>query len=317
MRANYPKGVGGAQNMSGMLKQAQKMQEDMAALQAELETREYEAVAGGGMVTVKINGKREILNIEIKPEIVDPEDIETLSDVITAAVNEAIKKVDTASENEMAKITGQFVYARNVLSAGVHKMEYLAPLEKLIEQFRKLPGIGRKSAARMTFAVLDLSDEEVKAFSDAILEAKRQVRRCRICHNFSVEEICPICADSTRDRTIICVVEDAKAVLAFEKVRGFRGVYHVLGGVISPINGITPDKLAINDLIVRAKDASEVIVATNPTVEGETTAMYISKLIKPLGVRVSRLAYGIPVGGDIEYADEVTLDRAIEGRKEF
>ena len=196
-------------------------------------------------------------------------------------------------------------------------MEYLAPLEKLIEQFRKLPGIGRKSAARMTFAVLDLSDEEVKAFSDAILEAKRQVRRCRICHNFSVEEICPICADSTRDRTIICVVEDAKAVLAFEKVRGFRGVYHVLGGVISPINGITPDKLAINDLIVRAKDASEVIVATNPTVEGETTAMYISKLIKPLGVRVSRLAYGIPVGGDIEYADEVTLDRAIDGRKEF
>ena len=196
-------------------------------------------------------------------------------------------------------------------------MEYLAPLEKLIEQFRKLPGIGRKSAVRMTFAVLDLPDESAKAFSNAILEAKKQIRHCRICHNFSVEDVCPICADTTRDRTLICVVEDAKAVLAFEKVRGFHGVYHVLGGVISPINGVTPDKLAIGDLIARAKDASEVIVATNPTVEGETTAMYISKLIKPYGVRVSRLAYGIPVGGDIEYADEVTLDRAIEGRQEF
>lgn len=196
--------------------------------------------------------------------------------------------------------------------------EYLPPLEKLIEQFRKLPGIGRKSAARMAFSVLDLSDEAANGFAEAILDAKRQICRCSICHNLSVEEICPVCADITRDHALICVVEDAKAILAFEKVRGFRGVYHVLGGVISPLNGITPDKLHIADLIKRAKaEATEVIIATNPTVEGETTATYISKLLRNTDVKVTRLAYGIPVGGDIEYADEVTLDRAIEGRQTF
>ena len=196
--------------------------------------------------------------------------------------------------------------------------EYLPPLEKLIEQFRKLPGVGRKSAVRMAFSVLDLSDEAAENFSSAITDAKKQIRHCEICHNLSVDEVCPICADDTRDHTLICVVEDAKAILAFEKVRGFRGVYHVLGGVISPINGITPDKLAISDLIKRVRDGvKEVIIATNPTVEGETTATYISSLLKNTGVTVSRLAYGIPVGGDIEYADEVTLNRAIEGRRAF
>lgn len=196
--------------------------------------------------------------------------------------------------------------------------EYLPPLEKLIEQFRKLPGVGRKSAVRMAFSVLDLSDEAAENFSSAITDAKKQIRHCQICHNLSVDEVCLICADDTRDHSLICVVEDAKAILAFEKVRGFRGVYHVLGGVISPINGITPDKLAITDLIKRVRDGvKEVIIATNPTVEGETTATYISSLLKNTGVTVSRLAYGIPVGGDIEYADEVTLNRAIEGRRAF
>lgn len=197
--------------------------------------------------------------------------------------------------------------------------EYLPPLEKLIEQFRKLPGVGRKSAVRMAFAILELSDEATQGFSDAILDAKKQIRHCEVCHNLSVDAVCPICADATRDHSLICVVEDAKAILSFEKVRGFRGVYHVLGGVISPINGITPDKLAISDLLQRCKndDVQEVIVATNPTVEGETTAAYISSLLKSTGVTVSRLAYGIPVGGDIEYADEVTLNRAIEGRRTF
>ncbi|MBR5314506.1 MAG: recombination protein RecR [Clostridia bacterium] len=196
--------------------------------------------------------------------------------------------------------------------------EYLPPLEKLIEQFRKLPGVGRKSAARMAFAVLDMSSESVERFSEALMDAKTQVHKCSVCNNLSVDDICPICEDSTRDRSLICVVEDAKAVLAIEKARKFRGVYHVLGGVISPLNGVTPDKLAIRDLIKRAEDGvKEVIIATNPTVEGETTATYISSLLKNMGVTVSRLAYGIPVGGDIEYADEVTLTRAIEGRRIF
>lgn len=196
--------------------------------------------------------------------------------------------------------------------------EYLPPLEKLIEQFRKLPGVGRKSAARMAFAVLDMSPEAVERFSEALIDAKNQICECAVCHNLSVDEICPICEDTTRDHSVICVVEDAKAVLAIEKARKFRGVYHVLGGVISPLNGITPDKLTISDLVKRARDGvSEVIVATNPTVEGETTATYISSILKNQGVTVSRLAYGIPVGGDIEYADEVTLTRAIEGRRTF
>ena len=196
--------------------------------------------------------------------------------------------------------------------------EYLAPLETLIEQFRKLPGVGRKSAVRMAFAVLDLPDEAVEGFSAALLGAKQKIRHCAVCHNFSVDEICPICADETRDRSLICVVEDAKAVLAFEKVRGFRGTYHVLGGVISPINGVTPDKLHIADLALRAKEGvKEVIIATNPDTEGEATAMYLSRLLKPFGVSVTRLAYGIPVGGHLEFIDEVTLMRALEGRKEI
>ena len=196
--------------------------------------------------------------------------------------------------------------------------EYLPPVEKLIEQFRKLPGVGRKSAARMAFAVLDMPREAVDVFSSALVDAKEQIHKCFVCNNLSVDEKCPICEDITRDRSIICVVEDAKAVLAIEKARKFRGVYHVLGGVISPLNGVTPDKLAIHSLIGRAKDGvKEVIIATNPTVEGETTATYISSLLKNLGVTVSRLAYGIPVGGDIEYADEVTLTRALEGRNIF
>lgn len=197
--------------------------------------------------------------------------------------------------------------------------EYLQPLEKLIEQFRKLPGVGRKSAVRMAFSVIELSDDAVEGFANTIVNAKKQIRYCDVCHNLSVSEICPICSDVTRNHSLICVVEDAKAIMAFEKIRGFKGVYHVLGGVISPINGITPDKLNISDLIARVDndEVSEVIIATNPTVEGETTATYLSKVLKPTGVTVSRLAYGIPVGGDIEYADEVTLNRAIEGRRTF
>ena len=197
--------------------------------------------------------------------------------------------------------------------------EYLQPLEKLIEQFRKLPGVGRKSAVRMAFSVIELSDEVVEGFASTIVNAKKQIRYCDICHNLSVTETCPICSDTTRNHSLICVVEDAKAIMAFEKIRGFKGVYHVLGGVISPINGVTPDKLNISDLVTRVSEdtVSEVIIATNPTVEGETTATYLSKVLKPTGVTVSRLAYGIPVGGDIEYADEVTLNRAIEGRRTF
>ena len=198
-------------------------------------------------------------------------------------------------------------------------VEHIESLQHLAEQFGRLQGIGRKTAMRMAFSVLRLAPEEAEEFANAILEAKQSIHECPICGNLTDKEICSVCDDDTRDKRLICVVEDVKAVMSIEKVREFRGVYHVLGGVISPINGITPDKIRFAELIARVgeEDVREVIVATNPTVEGEATAMYLSRLIKPLGVKVTRLAYGVPVGADLEYADEVTLFRALEGRRDF
>ncbi len=195
----------------------------------------------------------------------------------------------------------------------------VAALEKLIEQFQRIPSIGRKTAQRMAFHVLDLTTEQAKEFADAIIDAHTKIHHCSLCHNLTENELCPICASSNRDHSTVCVVEEPRDVLAFEKMREFQGVYHVLHGVISPMNGIGPEQLTIKSLIERATsgEISEIIMATNPTIEGDTTAMYISKLIKPFGVKVTRLAYGIPVGADIEYADDVTLMRALSGRSEL
>ena len=195
--------------------------------------------------------------------------------------------------------------------------DYVLPLQRLIEQFRRLPGIGGKTAVRLAFAVLDASNEDAEAFAEAICSAKRDIRTCKKCCNIATDEICPICADEERDPSVLCVVENPKDVMAFEKVREFRGRYHVLGGVLSPMNGIGPDQLRVRELLARLneEEVREVVVATNPTVEGETTAMYLARLLRPLGIAVSRLAYGIPVGGDVEYTDEVTLHRALEGRQ--
>lgn len=198
-------------------------------------------------------------------------------------------------------------------------MEYILPFQRLVEKFASLRGVGRKTAVRYAFAVLDMSEEEAKDFSDAILSAKRDIHECSVCGNLTDEPICAVCSDEKRDRGIICVVEDARAVIAFEKTREYMGLYHVLGGVISPAKGITPDKIKINELLDRISNGGvrEVIIATNPNVDGETTALYISKLVSSKGVKVTRLAYGVPVGADIEYADEVTLTRAISGRREI
>ena len=198
-------------------------------------------------------------------------------------------------------------------------IDYILPLQKLIEQFGKLPGVGRKTATRLALSVLDLTDDSAEEFARAILSAKREIKKCRICGNISVGEQCEICSDDERDHSLVCVVEDAKAVMAFEKVREYNGVYHVLDGVLSPINGIGPEDINLYSLLKRIQesDIAELIIATNPTVEGEATAMYISRLVSDLGVKASRLAYGVPVGGDLEYADEVTLHRALEGRREI
>ncbi len=195
--------------------------------------------------------------------------------------------------------------------------EYIEQIERLADCFRRLNGIGRKTALRMAFSVLEMDDGDVQTFSDALLAVKNELGFCPVCKNVSAAgSLCPVCEDGERDRSTICVVEDFKAVTAIERTHGYRGLYHVLHGAISPMSGVGPDELTIKDLLPRLKDGevNEVILATNPTVEGETTAMYLSRLISPLGIRVTRIANGVPVGGDIEYADEITMRRALEGR---
>lgn len=192
----------------------------------------------------------------------------------------------------------------------------LAPLQNLIDQFERMQGIGHKTAQRMAFYVLGLSDTEANEFAKAITDAHTKIKQCSVCCDLADDELCPICKSNNRDKSIICVVEDPRDVVAIERTHEYNGTYHVLHGAISPMDNIGPDQIRIKELVARLSDdtVDEVIMATNPTVEGEATAMYISRLLKPMGITVSRLAYGVPVGADLEYADEVTLSRALEGR---
>jgi len=194
--------------------------------------------------------------------------------------------------------------------------ELLKPLERLVEQFQRLPGIGRKTATRLAYSIIDMDSHDVEEFSDALLDVCRNIVQCPRCFNLSSGGLCDICNDVSRDQSVICVVEDYRTVMAFERVREYRGLYHVLHGAISPTADVGPDELRIYELLQRLKTepVEEIIIATNPTIEGETTAMYLTRLIKPLGIKVTRPATGIPVGGDLEYADEATLFRAIENR---
>ncbi len=201
-------------------------------------------------------------------------------------------------------------------------MSYYSPsIEKLIEAFEKLPSIGHKTATRLAFHMLNASNEETEEFINAITNAKKNLKYCSICYNISDTDPCLICSNPKRDMTQICVVEDVKDIIAMERMHEFKGVYHVLHGSISPMNGIGPDDIKIKELLDRLKNeevnVKELILATNPRVEGEATAMYISKIVKPLGIKVTRIAHGIPVGGDLEYTDEVTLMKALEGRREM
>ncbi len=193
----------------------------------------------------------------------------------------------------------------------------VVPLTNLIEQFERMPGIGHKSAQKLAFYILNLSDAEVKKFADNIMMAHEKIHHCSICCDLTDSDICNVCNDEKRDKSVICVVENSKDVIAIERTHEYNGLYHVLHGAISPMNGIGAEDITVKELLNRLTDDSieEIIMATNPTVEGEATAMYISRLIKPFGIKVSRLAYGVPVGADLEYADEVTLSRAIEGRQ--
>lgn len=195
----------------------------------------------------------------------------------------------------------------------------IVPLTELINQFSRLPGIGKKTAQRLAYSILEQPPERARQFAEALVNAREKIHFCATCQSLTDLDVCQICSDERRDKSVICVVEDPRDVMAFERTREYSGVYHVLHGVISPLDNIGPDKLRIKELMSRLSDGTvkEIIMATNPTVEGEATASYISRLVKPMGVKVTRLAYGIPVGGDLEYADEYTLARALEGRNEI
>ena len=195
----------------------------------------------------------------------------------------------------------------------------IVPLTELISQFERLPGIGKKTAQRLAYSILEQPPERAEKFAEALVNARRKIHFCKVCQSFTDLDVCAICDDARRDKSVICVVAEPKDVMAFERTREFTGVYHVLHGVISPLDGVGPEQLRLKELMSRLSsgEVKEIIMATNPTVEGEATASYVSRLVKPMGVKVTRLAYGIPVGGDLEYADEFTLARALEGRNEI
>ena len=194
---------------------------------------------------------------------------------------------------------------------------FIEPIGRLMNEFSKLPGVGKKTAQRYSYRIIDMSEGEARAFADAIVNAKRKVHYCKVCGNFTEEDVCDVC--KTRDKSIVCVVKEPKDVIALEKLHEFKGVYHVLHGVIDPMNGVSPNDIRIKELLARVNggDVKEVIMATNPDVEGEATAMYIAKILKPLGIKVTRIAHGVPIGSELEYTDEVTLSRALLDRKEI
>ena len=280
-RGGFPGGMPG--NMNNLMKQAQRMQRQMEENKRALEEKEFTASAGGGAVEVVINGKKELKSLTISPDAVDPDDVEMLQDMIIAAMGEATN------------------------------------INKLIDELAALPGIGNKSAQRLAFYIIGMSPQRVKHLADTIVNAKEHVTYCKVCQNLTDEEVCPICGNANRDHSTIMVVENSRDLAAYEKTGKYKGVYHVLHGAISPMLGIGPGDIKLKELIKRLgeEEVSEVIIATNSSLEGETTAMYVSKLIKPTGIKVTRIASGVPVGGDLEYIDEVTLLRALEGRTEL
>lgn len=194
---------------------------------------------------------------------------------------------------------------------------YIEPLARAVNALSKLPGVGGKSALRLAYHIIDMEDSQVRELCDALLAAKEEIHYCSVCGNFCQGEKCGVCADPQRDKGVICVVKDPRDVMSMERMRDYEGTYHVLHGTISPMNGVGPDDIRIKELLARLDGVREVIIATNPDVEGDATAMYLSRLIKPLGIKVTRIAHGIPIGGDLEYIDEVTLSRAMAGRREM
>ncbi len=298
-----------------IMKEAQKLQAQMEQLQAEAAKKTVEATAGGGMVTVVANGKQEIVSIKIDREVINPEDAQMLEDLVLAASNEALRKSqgDGPGRDEQDHGRAQDSRSRDVMAY------YPEPVARLIDALQRLPGIGPKTAQRLTFFLLKRPAPEVAALGEALTQLKQRIVHCSVCFNVTELDPCRICEDPQRDQRTLCVVEEPNDLLALERTGEFRGRYHVLLGALSPLDGIGPEDLRVRELLVRLEhdQVEEVILATNPSVEGEATAIYLAKLLKPLGMRITRIARGLPVGGDLEYADEVTLSKAMEGRREM
>jgi recombination protein RecR len=289
------------------MKQAKQMQEKMLQLQEELAAKTVEATAGGGMVSVAVNGKFEILSLKIEKEVVNPDDVEMLQDLIMAAVNEGIFRDGEDHGGDADPRT----------DVGGAMSGYALPIQRLIKELSRFPGIGEKTAARLANHILHVSTEEARRLAETILDVKYKIRFCSVCFNLAEGELCNVCSDPARNRGLICVVEEPDSLIALEMSGWYSGVYHVLHGALSPLDGIGPEHLRIGELLDRiaAHPVEEVIVATNPSVAGETTALLLSKLLKERGVNVTRIALGVPVGGDLKYTDRMTLAKCLEFRR--
>jgi recombination protein RecR len=305
----------GQPNMQQLMKQAQKMQAQLMEAQAKLADTEVSGSAGGGLVTAVVTGSGDVVSIKIDPKAVDADDVESLEDLVVAAIRDAAPTRRSCSRRRWARSPAGWAASA---CPGCSRRMYEGAVQDLIDELGRLPGVGPKSAQRIAFHLLAADPADVRRLVTALTEVKDKVRFCRICGNVSEQDECRVCRDPRRDLSVICVVEESKDVVAIEKTREFRGRYHVLGGAISPIEGIGPDDLRVRELMVRLQDGgvTELILATDPNLEGEATATYLARLIGPMGLRVTRLASGLPVGGDLEYADEVTLGRAFEGRRQ-
>ncbi len=309
-------------NVQQMMQQVQKMQQDMAAVQEELKSETVQASAGGGMVTVTISGDLQVREVRIDPAAVDPEDVEMLGDMVLAAVNEALRAAQELVERQHGRSDRRPRPRRagRPGHAGAVSTYQAPPVQRLVTELSKLPGVGDRTAQRLAFHLLRASPEDAAALAAAIVEVKEKIGLCEVCFNLTDEPRCRICEDPRRDKRLICVVEEPSDVIPMERTHEYHGVYHVLGGALSPIDGVDPEDLKIAELLARVQGADgveEVVLATNPTTTGEATALFIAEELRRLApaVRVTRLASGLPVGSDLEYADEVTLGKALAGRR--
>ena len=317
--------LGGGFDMNALLQQAQQMQQQLEEAQADLAQQTVDGTVAGGAVTVTANGVGDLVGVTIRAgefDGSDADDLSDLSDLIVAAYRDAARQVRGPGRRVARpadRRPGRSAWRRPGLPGRWAEGPplYEGVVQDLIDELGRLPGVGPKSAQRIAFHLLQAEPADVRRLADVLIEVKAKVKFCSICFNVSEDEQCRICRDPRRDPSVLCVVEEYKDVVAIERTREFRGRYHVLGGAISPIDGIGPDQLHVRELMPRLADGAvtEVILATDPNLEGEATATYLTRLLRPMGLRVTRLASGLPVGGDLEYADEVTLGRAFAGRR--